>query len=300
MRQIVGFILVRLLLAGSSHADTIAFTDSLNRQWRQVTETANLSWNDLNAACPGGVCAGTAGATAVDVDGWQWASNTEVAALFNEFIGLPAVDGTAGLYLEEDSTWAPAFLSVFDPTIPDPGGGNDEGPAISGWSSTAATATEASVGFIFDVDRGPSPGFPDGAGFADVDKNEAAGGWLYRLTPSAQIEALVEDVNALESGGALTSGQANSLTAQLDAALALAPNNQVQAVGSSLAPNNQIQATDNTVRRLEGRTKAATNILRAFVRHVAGFVRVGVLSVTEGQPLIGAAQSIIADLLAEL
>ena len=277
-----------------------AYTDASGQEWRQVTETMGLSWNDLNAACPGGVCTGTAGAAAIDVDGWMWATITNVADLFNEFIDFPALDGTVGFYTESESTWAPAFLDLFDFT--QFATGNDGGPGVGGWSATSSNATEAFSGGLHDVTAGP--GFPDSAGIGSSDKTFTGGAWMYRpaasVPPSAQISALVEDVNALESGGTLTGGQANGLTAQLDAALALLPSTQVQAAGGTLASTNQIQATDNTARRLEGQTKTAANILSAFVRHVAGFVRVGVLSVTEGQPLIGAAQSIIADLLAEL
>ena len=136
------------------------------------------------------------------------------------------------------------------------------------------------------------------AGYAEIANiDEHAAVWT-QTDPTAQIQALQQAVVALQSGGTLTGGQAASLMAQLNAALALLANNQVQATGGTLAQNSQIQMTASTEGQ-EGRNRAAASILSAFIRRVSGLVRVGVLTVPEGQSLIGAAQSIITDLLAD-
>ena len=55
------------------------------REWAQVEQFTNLSWNDINAICPEGACAGTL--NGYDMAGWTWASVGDVSALFNHYIG---------------------------------------------------------------------------------------------------------------------------------------------------------------------------------------------------------------------
>ena len=226
---------------------------------------------ELNAACPGGVCTGTAGAAAVDVDGYFWASAIEVATLFNEFIGFPALDGTAGLHTEEDSTWAPLFLSFFDPT--QFATGNDGGPGVGAWSSTSSNATEAFSGGIHDVSTGPAPGFEDAAGISSADKTFTAGAWMYRpgvpATPEEQVEDLADDVEDLGTGGALDSDQVNALTRKLDA------------IAASIGRGNR---------------RASCGQLGAFINQVTSLRDSGDISAAQAGPLIGAADSLRNDI----
>ena len=66
-----------------------------DKEWRQVTETVNFSWNDFSSvcntsdgSCSGSLTNGTLGT--VSFDGWTWASWTDVAGLFQV---LPGWDG---------------------------------------------------------------------------------------------------------------------------------------------------------------------------------------------------------------
>ena len=111
------------------------------------------------------------------------------------------------------------------------------------------------------------------------------------MTPSAQIAALSATVDALESGGSLNLGQANSLRAKLAAALARLPNGQVQAAGEAL--RREARAADNQ------QVRATVNILGAFVRQVQAMFNSKRLTFPQALSLIGPAQSIIEDLLAE-
>jgi hypothetical protein len=53
--------------------------------WAQVDLFAGLSWNTLDALCPGGVC-GTNTLNGFDMAGWHWASADDLAAAFNPFL----------------------------------------------------------------------------------------------------------------------------------------------------------------------------------------------------------------------
>ena len=92
------------------------------------------------------------------------------------------------------------------------------------------------------------------------------------VEPTAQVEAIVAAVNALEFGGTINGGQARSLNAKLDAVLAL------------------------LLRDQDGTVGAAVQILGAFMSQVAALVQNGTLSFSQGQDLIAAAQGVIATL----
>lgn len=86
------------------------------------------------------------------------------------------------------------------------------------------------------------------------------------LTPSGQIEDLIEAVEELVEAGVLNQGQGNALIVKLEAAL------------------DQLDHCN---------VKAAANQLQAFVDQVNGFIDAGILTVEQGQPLLEAAQAII-------
>jgi YVTN family beta-propeller protein len=91
--------------------------------------------------------------------------------------------------------------------------------------------------------------------------------WGLAITPDP-IEALIEDVEELLTGGILSGGQANSLGSKLE----------------------------NILDKLEkGQTQPAINQLNAFINQVLALVD-GVLTPEEGQDLVDAAQSVIDQL----
>jgi len=90
------------------------------------------------------------------------------------------------------------------------------------------------------------------------------------LTPREGTEGLIVQVHSLIARGALSQGRGNALIAKLDGA----------------------------IKQLEkGKTKTAVNELQAFINQVNAMINSGVLSPAEGQPLIDAANAIIAALL---
>lgn len=75
-----------LFAATSAHAHYIDAPVDL--QWRQLTETSGLTWNELASVCAleTGTCSGTV--RGVDLSGWTWANSSQVTALFNR-LGVP-------------------------------------------------------------------------------------------------------------------------------------------------------------------------------------------------------------------
>lgn len=88
-------------------------------------------------------------------------------------------------------------------------------------------------------------------------------------TPSEQVEELIAQVRALAAGGALSPGNANSLESKLRAALA---------------------SLDR------GRTNAAVQQLRAFMREVEALVRSGRLEPEVGEELLDQADTVVGGL----
>src|SRR5262249_13913568 len=81
MRKPYTFILP-LLRPLSSPAAAQGVNDGHDKEWRQLTDTGGVTWNQLAAACPQDgqtPCTGTVGT--VDLTGWVWASDAQVLAL---------------------------------------------------------------------------------------------------------------------------------------------------------------------------------------------------------------------------
>ncbi len=88
------------------------------KDWRQLTDTVNLSYNDLAQiydTSTGQLKDSTVTTVGgVDFSGWIWASLEEVASLYSSFSGL-----TIGVYesvREAGSAWAPEYFNLFEPT----------------------------------------------------------------------------------------------------------------------------------------------------------------------------------------
>jgi len=90
MKSTVAGLLAVALLAGSmaASADPVFVN---GKQWRQLTETVNISWNDAAGVCDSttGMCSGSIGS--VSFAGWMWASNDDIQGLFDALI-QPAVN----------------------------------------------------------------------------------------------------------------------------------------------------------------------------------------------------------------
>lgn len=85
-------------LAVSSMATAMpVYTDAYGREWLDVNDSRDRSWNDVQSVCnaTSGACSGVLmqtgfGTNNVDLTGYQWATRDEVRSLFYELTGLPA------------------------------------------------------------------------------------------------------------------------------------------------------------------------------------------------------------------
>jgi len=160
-------------------------------QWAQVDLFGNLSWNDINAACPLGHCTEGSELNGYTMTGWSWASWDDVQPLFNTYLSAAGLTGDDLLgpggsavfgdsYQAQNSSWAADFFS-------------------SGWRATVTGApnfqytigltrqlilgTEVSVA---TMDWSPNGVFSDSASttllFTDnLDAADAGrGGWFFR------------------------------------------------------------------------------------------------------------------------
>jgi hypothetical protein len=198
-----------LSVAGGTQAGYIDAVTNL--EWRQLTETVNISYNALNTggvngcSAATGACSGSLGA--VDLTGWTWATEPEVRLLFHNFSGAQFIPGFTPLpgaptnYNEESSLWAPAILDI-------DGAGVDTGifdatriipleMSVSGITRTDAgngVQTRGAVivddldftGINGDVTIGRDKAITNTAVFFD-DEDAHVGVWLYRQAPTSDV-----------------------------------------------------------------------------------------------------------------
>jgi len=114
--KIIILFIVSFTYMGSAQAVQVNGKD-----WRQLTETTNISYNDmLNIYDPttGNLKSNSINNTVkgVDFTGYNWASVEEVGAMFNHITGL-SLSSSNTLVNEVNSLWAPKFFQAgFIPT----------------------------------------------------------------------------------------------------------------------------------------------------------------------------------------
>ncbi len=152
------------------------------KEWAQVDLFSVLSWQDIDAVCPAGVCSGVL--NGFDMTGWMWATVEDLNSLFNSYIGFAALGPGSDTYAEGTNTeWAPAFFDDgWRPNNPLDEGGISQ--AIFGVLRDKITAPEGEValpGAI--VDAGPTAiglgDFASTEGKVSLDL-KAGGSWFYR------------------------------------------------------------------------------------------------------------------------
>jgi hypothetical protein len=121
--------LVALVIAGCA-ASAIAgpITDIVTvdgKDWAQVDRFINLSWNDINAVCPAGLCSAGGTLNGYDVEDWVWASIEEVNDLFNHYLSAAGISAPNLLgpgydaYYDTAGTFTPLFFDDFRLTLDD-------------------------------------------------------------------------------------------------------------------------------------------------------------------------------------
>ncbi len=127
-----------------------AFVTIGDKNWRQVTETTDVSYfrlDEIYDTTTGMLDAGTT-ARGIDFSGWTWASVAEVAQLFTDTHATLNMDNRAQVDRQE-SEWAPNFLSLFDPTYT-----GVDAEAVFGLARDYFAPTQAYLPYIRDVPIG--------------------------------------------------------------------------------------------------------------------------------------------------
>jgi hypothetical protein len=176
-----------------THAAVI--TDTVwadGKEWAQpdLFVGERVSWNDLAAVCPSGICGGTlttwTGTTFV-LDGGIFAGVEDVNGLFNSYLRAGGVTGDDLLsgpdeYEEDFSTWGPAFFEDFRAI-------NEFGEIVRGitYTTSLASPDESYFGYI-----AYSPSSPNmvarvntNRDFSKADNSVVEGVWLYRPPSTA-------------------------------------------------------------------------------------------------------------------
>ena len=116
-----------------------------------------------------------------------------------------------------------------------------------------------------------SPDFPTANAAQDTYGGGGRDAFVAKLGPTLdeRVDEIIDAIEGLISNGVLNGGQGNALISKLEAAL------------EKIA---------------QGNSTAAINQLNAFINQVTDFIDSGTLTSEEGQPLIDAAEALIAAL----
>lgn len=160
--------------------DIVAVGD---RQWAQPDFFRALSWNQIQAECPGGVCGSGAELNGWDVSGWILASVDDVNDLFNVYIGDSVMGpGPDSAYAPGWNAWGSLlFNDGFRLTVRE----SIYSRAIEGLTADEVVVGSDRVHVGVFVDSGSSSDGPDSARtYGSHGKDDGygfTGAWFYKL-----------------------------------------------------------------------------------------------------------------------
>ena len=172
------------LICGSSNAiAATVFNDGHGKEWRQVTDTQNISWSDIASVCPlNGTSACNGTVDGVNLNGWVFASVDEVGQLFSYFGEFPG--GITQVHVPSTSNAGEFLDTAIGPTYTD-----NIVRRVMGWTSTPTPGGSIWVAEVWDL----SPDNPNGD-FWTTDDNfgpgqaSSVGSWMWRSSVSAVPE----------------------------------------------------------------------------------------------------------------
>jgi hypothetical protein len=174
--KVVGLLAVGLL-AGPMSAGAVRIGD---KDWRQLAETVNFTWNEINSVCSSGLCSGGTGALAT-FNGWRWADYDQVSDLLLGLADGPWTECVTAFDCfffgqSPDIEWA---MTQFAPTV-----AFDGFLGAYGW-----TRTPYFQAVLVDDDIGAAAAIGD---FQSGDERlDVVGVWLYRPVPEPSTLALL-------------------------------------------------------------------------------------------------------------
>ena len=185
--KILGLLAVGLLVGPmTAHAVGVVVG---GKEWRQLTDTVNLSWNQVASVCntTTGVCSGSLGA--VSFDGWTWASRIDIQALFEELILPGTVQFPTLLSFYQvvpagaDIDAAIDVANAFAPTTV-----TSLYEEVRGWSRDTNGSDPSTAYAPYMINTFPATGWSDVAYIGSVSpkfaSNSSQGVWLYRSVPN--------------------------------------------------------------------------------------------------------------------
>lgn len=177
-------MITMILLLSAITANAITIGD---REWREVKDTTRISWTQLDSiyAADGTISGPTTTlindqGTTVDFAGWNWASEQDVNAMFNQALNPKYphfIKQAFSNFSEADSGWAPHFMTLFNPTF---SGGT--GQMVQGWTRNGLlNGAQGTLGSIFDR---PAVNNLDWANYSftsfPAETSYLTGTWLYK------------------------------------------------------------------------------------------------------------------------
>jgi len=199
-----------LVIAGTTGmVEAANFNDGNGKEWRQLTATVGLSWNQVAQFCPQDGASSCVGST--NLNDWVWGTDAQVLQLFSIFepavLTSPSVGGMAFFGS------AQSFLSAFQPTF-----SSCQtyfcGAFGSGWTASKDATGSPLFG---SVSWGTTPvsisgGF--GVGPAASADETGPGVWLWRATgPGANAYDDAGQVASPDGGVAVADVLANDWVA---------------------------------------------------------------------------------------
>lgn len=113
MRRLMSVLLFTILSQATPSWGQVGNVIREGKEWLQPADFSLLTWFEINAVCPEGVCNGEL--NGIDVTGYTWASVDDVNALFNSYGVSPPMGPGPDIRLEWPSTWAPLYFEDFLP-----------------------------------------------------------------------------------------------------------------------------------------------------------------------------------------
>ncbi len=191
MQWKVACSVVLLGLVAHTSVATPVFIDSSGREWLDLNDSRDRSWNDTASVCDAltGDCSGTLAtndpfSSEIDLTGYHWAARDEVRDLFYQIGGLPsgALDDYDATFDSAAGHGALAF-DIFEPTIQFPSGPGVlnilNGVTRDRFFDSSLMAYSAYSGFIGNPSSG-SDSFTLDTGLATSLRDISVGVYLYR------------------------------------------------------------------------------------------------------------------------
>ncbi len=157
------------------------FDDGHGKDWRQVTDTAGISWSDIASVCPlNGATACNGTVDGVNLTGWVFADVDQVGQLFSYFGDFPG--GIDQVHVSSTSQAGSFLDNAINPTYSD-----NIYRAVYGWTSTPTPGGSIWVAEVIDRPSGD----PNGDFWSTDDnfgpgQSNVVGAWMWQ--PSAVPE----------------------------------------------------------------------------------------------------------------